>query len=50
MRSEKEIREKIEECKSIYDELPWWEDEREYRRMVIDALSWVVGDEIFMEI
>ena len=45
MRSEREIREKISEYMEKIHTLPWWEDEREYRCMVLDALLWVVGDE-----
>ena len=45
MRSENEIRAKIEEYMEAADRLPWWEEEREYRCMVIDALLWVIGDE-----
>ena len=45
MKSEQEIRNKISEYMDAVDGLPWWEDEREYRCMVIDALLWVIGDE-----
>lgn len=44
MRSEREIREKIDEYMSIVHDLPWWEEEKEYRMCVIDALLWVIGD------
>lgn len=42
---EDEIRDKIDEYMESIKELPWWEEEREYRCMVIDALLWVIGDE-----
>ena len=45
MKSEMEIREKISEYMDKVSDLPWWEEEREYACMVIDALLWVIGDE-----
>ena len=45
MRTEKEIREKIAEYENIVSSLPWWEDEKEFRGMVLDTLLWVVEDE-----
>ena len=45
MRSEYEIREKIEEYFDKIQNSPWWEEEREYFCMVIDTLLWVIGDE-----
>lgn len=45
MKSEREIRDKIEEYMDKIHGMPWWEEEREYYCMVIDALLWVVDDE-----
>lgn len=44
MKTENEIRAKISEYMESIDKLPWWEEEREKRCMVIDALLWVIGD------
>lgn len=50
MRTEREIRDKIDEYMDRIKGLPWWEDEREYRCMVLDALLWVIEDESGNEI
>ena len=44
MKTAREIHEKIDEYMDIVRDLPWWEEEREYRCMVIDALLWVIDD------
>ena len=50
MKTEKEIRDKINEYIEILSDLPWWEEETETRLTVIDALLWVLGDKSGTEI
>jgi len=45
VRTEKEIREKIDEYMERAKQSPWWEEEREILLTVIDTLLWVVEDE-----
>ena len=45
MRSENEIRAKLEDYLDLIHDTPWWEEERELRCMVADALLWVLDDE-----
>lgn len=44
MKSENEVRAKIDELMAKANDLPWWEEEREYVCTVIDSLLWVIGD------
>lgn len=45
MKTEREIREKIEEYMEIIRSLPWWEEEKEQRMLVLDGLLWVVDSD-----
>lgn len=45
MKTEREIREKIEEYMEIIQSLPWWEEEKEQRQLVLDGLLWVVDSD-----
>jgi len=44
MRTESEIRKQIEKVEPVA-RLPWWEEDSERAKMVIDTLLWVLGDE-----
>lgn len=50
MRTEREIREKIEELMNKASEMPDTYDEKEFIYNQIDALLWVLGDESGKEI
>lgn len=45
MRTECEIREKIDEYMERARETPWWEEEKEILLTVVDTLLWVIKDE-----
>lgn len=46
MRTEREIREKMDGCIEWLNKLPWTAEEaREHIRIIISALLWVVDDE-----
>lgn len=45
MRTERKIREKLDEYAERAKHSPWWEEEKEILLTVVDTLLWVLGDE-----
>ena len=44
MRTEQEVRDKLAKLSKEVDELPYWEDDKQYGEMICSALQWVLGN------
>ena len=45
MKTEKEVRAMTDKLMAFHDDLPFWDDGKEFSACMIDALLWVLGDE-----
>ena len=45
MRSEREIRAKLDELTEMVKGMAWWDDEQGIMQTVVDALRWALGED-----